>query len=94
MTNGLNTRPTDEELAMLWPNTLHTRWGQAGGAAALAPRATTLFSLFNVRQDPARPLGEGAWLTSEDYKAKSPHLHGNDERGEAAARPRSSSAGA
>ena len=34
-------------------------------------------SLFNVRQDPARPLGEGAWLTSEDFKAKSPHLHGN-----------------
>ena len=30
-------------------------------------------SLRNVRQGPARPLGEGAWLTSEDSKAKSPH---------------------
>ena len=33
MAVNLNTAPSDEGLAMLWPNTLHTRWGQsaAGG---------------------------------------------------------------
>ena len=30
MAVNLNTAPSDEDLAMLWPNTLHTRWGQEG----------------------------------------------------------------
>ena len=30
MAVNLNTAPSDEYLAMLWPNTLHTRWGQEG----------------------------------------------------------------
>ena len=42
MTSGLNTRPTDEELAMLWPNNLHTRWGQEGFMVVLRGGLTTL----------------------------------------------------
>ena len=30
MTSGLNTRPTDEELAVEFSWTLHTRWGVGG----------------------------------------------------------------
>ena len=30
MTSGLNTRPTDEELAVEFRWTLHTRWGVGG----------------------------------------------------------------
>lgn len=26
----LNTASSDDDLAMLWPNTAHTRWGQEG----------------------------------------------------------------
>ena len=30
MAVNLNTAPSDEDLAMQWPNTLHTRWGREG----------------------------------------------------------------
>ena len=30
MAVNLNTAPSDEDLAMLWPSTLHTRWGREG----------------------------------------------------------------
>ena len=30
MAVNLNTAPSDEDLANLWPNTLHSRWGQEG----------------------------------------------------------------
>ena len=38
MAVNLNTAPSDEDLAMLWPNTLHTRWGQAGGPGGIGAK--------------------------------------------------------
>ena len=38
MAVNLNTAPSDEDLAMLWPNTLHTRWGQSGGPGGIGAK--------------------------------------------------------
>ena len=55
MTSGLNTRPTYEELALLWPNTLHTRWGQAGGPGGIGAKGDDFVCRCNfcakVRRD-------------------------------------------
>ena len=35
MTAHIDVTPTDEQLADLFPGTLHTRWGQAGGPGGI-----------------------------------------------------------
>ena len=38
MAVNLNTAPSDEDLVMLWPNMLHTRWGQTGGLGGIGAK--------------------------------------------------------
>ena len=38
MTAHIDDTPTDDQLADLFPNTLHTRWGQAGGPGGIGAK--------------------------------------------------------
>ena len=55
MAVNLNTAPSDEYLAMLWPNTLHTRWGQEGFMSGIGAKGDDFVCRCNfcakVRRD-------------------------------------------